>query len=101
MDNIPSAPKTDTFHFRINPDVRSQAEAIYAKCGLTLSQAINVFLQQSLSAGGFPFPVTTENAESLRAADLKRLMRELDAGRASGDLIDERDVYQMLGVEAI
>lgn len=101
MNAILSEPKTDTYHFRINPEVRAQVEEVYAKSGLSFTQAINVFIQQSLDAGGFPFAVNTENAELLRAESMKRLMKELEAGENSGDLVDEADVYKMFDVEAV
>ena len=101
MNTILSAPKTDTYHFRINPEVRAQVEEVYAKSGLSFTQAINVFIQQSLDAGGFPFAVNTENAELLKAESMKRLMKELEAGESSGDLVDEADVYKMFDVEAV
>ena len=101
MNAILSAPKTDTYHFRINPEVQAQVEEVYAKSGLSFTQAINVFIQQSLDAGGFPFAVNTENAELLRAESMKRLMKELEAGENSGDLVDEADVYKMFDVEAV
>ena len=99
MDKILSKPKTDTFRFRINPEIRQEIEEIYSNSGLTLTQAINIFIQQSINAGGLPFPVTADNAEYLRAKSLERLMKELEAGKESGDLVDEKDVYSHLGVE--
>ena len=89
MDNVVNAPKTDSYHFRINPQVRAEVEAVYAKSGVSFTQAINIFIQQSLNAGGFPFPVTADNAELIRAEAMKRLMRELDEGRSSGDPVEE------------
>lgn len=65
MENIVTAPKTDMFRFRINPEVRRQVENIYARSGLTFTQAINIFIQQSINAGGFPFPVSESNGEFL------------------------------------
>ena len=100
MDNIVNAPKTDSYHFRINPQVRSEVEAVYARTGITFTQAINIFIQQSLNAGGFPFPVTADNAELIRAEAMKRLMRELDAGKLSGNPVEESEVYRMFGVPA-
>ena len=97
MENIVSAPKTDSYHFRINPQVRKEVEAIYAKSGLSFTQAINIFIQQSLNAGGFPFPVTADNAEYVRAEAMKRLMKELEDGKASGELTDEEEAYRILG----
>ena len=101
MENMLSAPKTDSYHFRINPEVRRQAEAVYAKSGLSLTQAINIFIQQSLNAGGFPFPVTADNAELVRAEAMKQLMRELDDARQSGEPIDEEEVYRLFEVEPL
>ena len=51
MDNIVTAPKTDMYRFRINPEIRKQVEEVYAKNGLTFTQALNIFIQQSLNAG--------------------------------------------------
>jgi DNA-damage-inducible protein J len=98
MDPILSAPKTDMFRFRINPEVRAEVEAVYAKNGLTFTQAINIFIQQSLNAGGFPFQVNEENAEFVKAKAMERLTKELEAGKNSGDLVDEAEVYRMLEV---
>ena len=101
MENIVNAPKTDSYHFRINPQVREEVEAVYAKSGISFTQAINVFIQQSLNAGGFPFPVTAENAEFVRAEAMKRLMKELDEGKASGELVDEEEIYRRFGVSPL
>ena len=53
---------------------------IYAKNGLTLTDAVNVFFQQSLNTRGFPFKVTENNAKMVKAKALNRLMKELDEG---------------------
>jgi len=98
MDIVSSA-KTDTFRMRINPDIRRNLEAVYAKNGLTLTDAVNVFFQQSLNAGGFPFSVTADNAELVKAKALSRLMKELDAGVADTISYSEDEVYNILGVE--
>lgn len=99
MNNTVSMPKTDTFRFRINPEIRQEIEDIYSQSGLTLTQAINIFIQQSINAGGLPFPVTADNAEYLRAKSMERLMKELEAGKESGELIEEQEVLSRLGVE--
>ena len=98
MENIVSTPKTDMFRFRINPEIKKQVEDVYAKNGLTLTQALNIFIQQSINAGGFPFQVNEENAELIKARAMERLMKELEAGENSGELIDEAEAYRLLGV---
>ena len=97
--DIVSAPKTDMFRMRINPEIRQDLEAVFAKNGLTLTDAVNVFFQQSLNAGGFPFSVTADNADLVKAKALSRLMKELDAGIADPTSYSEDEVYHMLGVE--
>ena len=76
MDIVSSA-KTDMFRMRINPDIRRSLEAVYAKNGLTLTDAVNVFFQQSLNTGGFPFSVTADNAELVKAKALAKLVKEV------------------------
>jgi DNA-damage-inducible protein J len=98
MDNSFSTSKTDTFRFQIDPDVRAQIEAVYAKDGITLTQAIHIFIQQSLHVGGFPFQVDEENEEFAKAKALERLMHELELGKSSGEAVEEEEVYRMLGV---
>ena len=99
MENIVSAPKTDTFRLRVNPELRLELERIYAKSGLTLTDAVNVFFQQSLNAGGFPFAVTEDNAEFIKAKALRRLMKELKAGDDCTELVDADEARRLLGLE--
>ena len=99
MENIVSAPKTDVFRFRINPEIKKRAEDVYAKNGLTLTQALNIFIQQSINAGGFQ--VNEENVELIKARAMERLMKELETGENSGDLVDETEVYRQLGVSEL
>ena len=99
MGNIASMPKTETIRFKINPEIKQKIENIYSQNGLTLTQAINIFIQQSINAGGFPFPITADNAELIKARSTQILINELEAGKNSGELLDEREVYSRLGVE--
>lgn len=100
MENIISAAKTDVFRLRVNPEVRKELEAVYAKNGLTLTDAINVFFQQSLNAGGFPFQVTEDNAEIVKAKAMTRLMKELKKGDDCTEVYSEEDAMRILGINA-
>lgn len=61
--------KTTNFSVRMDTDLKRQCESIYSELGINLTTAINVFLRQSLRAGGFPFDVRLEqpNKETLLA----------------------------------
>lgn len=65
-----------TVQSRVNPELKEQAEAVFAALGLSTADAIRMFLQQTVNTGGLPFQPTTKrpNAETLDA------MRELESG---------------------
>ena len=101
--NIINTPKTATFQMRISPEVKSQAEKLFANCGMTLTDAINVFIQQSMNAGGLPFTVTQNSKEALRNQAIAQLMREIQAGRDSvkseGDWVSQEEMLARLRVK--
>ena len=43
---------------RIDEDVKKEAETLFAKLGLTLSAATNVFYRQAVRVQGIPFPIS-------------------------------------------
>ena len=49
--------KSTTFTFRLNPEVKQEASELFESLGITLSDAINLFLHQSLHEGGLSFEV--------------------------------------------
>ena len=65
---------TSSYTHRIDSELRSQSEAIYAALGMSLGTAINVFLKKSVAVGGFPFDVrldafTRETVEAMLEAE--------------------------------
>ena len=83
--NVVSAPKTATFQMRINPEVKRRVEAVYANQGLSFTDAINIFIQQSLNDNGLPFLVSPENAEFMKAKAMRRLLEEAQKGWDSAE----------------
>ena len=83
--NVSSAPKTATFQMRINPDIKQQVEAVYARQGLTFTDAVNIFIQQSLNADGLPFLASPENEEYMKAKAMRRLIGEIQKGWESAE----------------
>lgn len=100
--NVVNAPKTSTFQMRINPEVKNAAENIFAKCGLTMTDAVNIFLQQTINIGGMPFVVTSDSQEALRNQAIAILMSEIQKGRDSvktdDDWVSEEDMLAHFGV---
>lgn len=46
--------KTANLNIRIEPDVKLNAEKLFATFGITLSDAVNIFLHKALMEGGLP-----------------------------------------------
>ena len=69
---MPSA----TIQSRVSPELKKQAEAVFAALGLSTAGAIRMFLQQAVNTGGLPFQPTAKrpNSETLEA------MTELEGG---------------------
>jgi len=57
-------PKTAVFNIRIEPEVKSEAEKLFNSFGLTVTDAVNVFLRQSIMRRGFPFEIVQINLEN-------------------------------------
>ena len=77
---------TTNFSVRMDSDIKKQCEARYGELGMNLTTAINVFLRQSLRAGGFPFEVKLEqpNKETIAALlEAERISRDPSVKRYS------------------
>ena len=70
---------TTNFSVRMDSDIKKQCEELYGELGVNLTTAINVFLRQSLRAGGFPFDVRLNQPNS------KTISALLEAEKISKD----------------
>ena len=52
--------KTSSMYVRIDPDIKAEVETIYKRFGMSLNDAINVFIYQSRNVGGLPFNLRAE-----------------------------------------
>jgi len=69
--------KTANVNVRLYPDVKAEAENIFAYHGLTLPEAITVFINHARHVGGFPFDLRGarwQDAESLAALEESKLI---------------------------
>jgi len=47
-----------TIQFRTDEATKNQSNAVFQYLGITMSDAINIFLRQSILRGGLPFEIT-------------------------------------------
>ena len=64
--------KTATIRARIEPELKWQAEELFAQLGLSVTQAITLFYRQVTLQKGLPFAVRVPNAETLEALQQAR-----------------------------
>ena len=54
---------------RISPQLKTQATAVLADCGLNISDAVRLFLRQVVTQRGLPFSVKVPNAATRAALE--------------------------------
>jgi DNA-damage-inducible protein J len=58
--------RTTTIQVRISPELRKQAETLFASMGIKMSDAIRLFLQQTVNCGGLPFQITASKSKKIK-----------------------------------
>jgi DNA-damage-inducible protein J len=89
-----------TIQLRTDPDVKVKADALFKGLGITLSDAINLFLRQSIHDQALPFQPKMSNpvgsAETVSAFDAfmqfprKKLPVDFDEKKELMEALDER-----------
>ena len=54
--------KTAIFNMRIDPDLKREAEELFASFGLNLSDAVTMFFHQAVREQGLPFELKRQPA---------------------------------------
>jgi DNA-damage-inducible protein J len=75
--------KTASLNIRIDPEMKADAEELFGMFGITVADAVNIFLHQSLLVGGLPFAVEQPRYN----AETEAAMRECDEMLASGNFV--------------
>ncbi len=61
---------------RIKPELKEQADEIFASIGISTADAIRMFIQQTVNVGGLPFTPTAKRPN----ATLRAAMAEIERG---------------------
>ena len=49
--------RSAVMNLRIEPEIKANAEELFGSFGITVTDAVNIFLRQSLMRDGFPFEI--------------------------------------------
>lgn len=96
---MPVAVKDTNFNMRMNRQKKAELEDLFSQLGMTLPEAINIFLEQSLIVGGLPFNVrlprfNRETEEAIQEA------RDIKAGRIQTKTYNSsQELFDELGIE--
>jgi DNA-damage-inducible protein J len=77
----------ETIQIRVSRELKEESEAVFKSIGLKTSEAIRLFLQQSINSGGLPFqpmakPMQTPDpADALKDLETDKLEDLGDLGR--------------------
>jgi DNA-damage-inducible protein J len=87
--------KTTDVRCRIDEDLKERATAVLNACGLSLSEALRLFLHQVVTTQGLPFEVRVPSEKTARAmAQAREIRRQFDSidemlGGADGETSEE------------
>ncbi len=91
--------KTANFNMRIEEQKKNDAETLYRALGMTLPQAVNMFISQSLLVGGLPFEVKLPRFNKETEAALQEA-RDISAGKKKTKTYDSvEDLFRELDAE--
>jgi len=92
--------KNETLHIRVNENVRASAEKTLDILGISISEAVNMFLHQIPLVGGLPFDVRVPLApESVIIHSSEDLYEKLSVGMEQikeGKVVDAEIVMSKL-----
>ncbi|MDR1193870.1 MAG: type II toxin-antitoxin system RelB/DinJ family antitoxin [Peptococcaceae bacterium] len=88
--------KTASLNIRLDAEVKKTAESVYLHYGLSLAEAVTVFIHQSCNVGGLPFDLRPRqpNAVTLAAmAEAERISHDpnIKGYRDMNALFDDLD----------
>ena len=95
--------KTETLHIRVNETVKKNAEKTLETLGISISEAINMFLCQVQLKGGLPFEVTLPPAPASLIVnsieELRERVARSDEDYREGRVIDAWEAIDKLREE--
>jgi DNA-damage-inducible protein J len=93
--------KTSNVFARVEPEIKKQAEMVLDKLGISMSNAINIFLRQVVQQNGLPFDVKVSGNKPLVYGDLttEQFNEEIEKGLAdlaTGRVVSAQSVAERM-----
>ena len=65
--------KSANLHIRIDPETKNEAEKLFSSFGISITDAVNMFLRQSIIVGGLPFALRQLKPNATTAAAMQKI----------------------------
>ncbi len=92
MPKVMSKPKngkTATINVRIEPKTKENAEKIFARLGIGMSDAISMFLKQVIFHRGIPYELRVPNAATRKAIRELRTNKKLKIYHSTTEMFED------------
>jgi len=92
--------KTASINIRVEQEIKQKAELLFNSFGITISDAINIFLHQSINYGGLPFELrhTYNNAlndeETANVKRYDRAKKSINRAREMGRVLHVSEAFK-------
>ncbi|MFQ5628560.1 MAG: type II toxin-antitoxin system RelB/DinJ family antitoxin [bacterium] len=87
-------PKDAQINIRLEGRLREDAEKILKRLGVSISEAVNIFLSQVVLQKGFPFDVKIPNEKTINAFEqTERDKDKLKTYESAEELFEEMDKW--------
>lgn len=83
--------KTTMIHARVDAETKAQAQSVLNKLGMTLSEAIVLYLRQIAFHRGIPFEVKIPNELTMRTIEKSERGEELHEASSVDEMFKELD----------
>lgn len=90
--------KTANLNVRIDPTTKEAAEKLFSNFGITITDAINMFLHQSLLTGGLPFQVKIPQPNATTLAAMQEIEDTIN-GKTTSSPQGVDDFFKEIGLD--
>lgn len=89
-------PMDATLQVRMDSQTKQSVEELYRSLGTSFAEAVRIFAQQSLLAGGMPFRPVLKPWEELTEAEIDRRLSASEADILSGRVLSQEETDQRM-----
>lgn len=85
-----------TLQVRMDGQMKNNVEELYRSLGTSFAEAVRIFAQQSLLAGGMPFRPTLTPWEELTGAEIDHKLEASERDLLAGRLLSQEEADERL-----